>query len=99
MTYPIEGGTITNPLCFKGSMISSKYSKICSSISGFICNEIFSWFTGLINESNCGYRITYYDFERSSIELSCLYTKALNWRYTKLNLSFLIILKLFSFFN
>ena len=102
VTCPTEGGIVTNPPGYKGSIICPKYSEICSSNDGLICNEMFSCFTELANKNNYNYRTNYYDYEGSSIDLSDDYidTITLNGSFiAKFNLALLVILGLFLFFN
>ena len=66
ITCPTDGGNISNILNYKGTIECPKYSDICSSFSdnnSFVCNEMFSCFTGLANLSNYSYEKTYYDYE------------------------------------
>jgi len=63
VTCPTEGGIVTNPPGYKGSIICPKYSEICSSNDGLICNEMFSCFTELANKNNYNYKTNYYDYE------------------------------------
>jgi len=51
------------PPSFKGDIICPKYSEICSSNDGLICNEMFSCFNELANKNNYNYKTTYYDYE------------------------------------
>ena len=58
------------PSGFKGSIICPKYSEICSSNDGLICNEMFSCFTELANKNNYNYKTTYYDYEGAAADNS-----------------------------
>ena len=66
ITCPTEGGTVNSPSGFKGSIECPKYSEICSSNKGLICNEMFSCFTKMANKDNYNYETSYNDYNSSN---------------------------------
>ena len=64
---PTEGGTVSAPSGFTGSIVCPKYSDICLS-DGSVCNEMFSCFTNLATHDNYNYQVTYGDYEGEALE-------------------------------
>lgn len=64
---PTDGGTISAPSGFTGSIVCPKYSDICLS-DGSVCNEMFSCFTNLATHDNYNYQVTYGDYEGEALE-------------------------------
>ena len=66
VTCPTEGGTVNSPSGFKGSIECPKYSEMCASNDGIICNEMFDCFTKLANKGNYNYETSYHDYSSST---------------------------------
>jgi leishmanolysin len=66
VTCPTEGGTVNSPSGFKGSIECPKYSEMCASNDGIICNEMFDCFTKLANKGNNNYETSYHDYSSST---------------------------------
>ena len=64
---PTDGGTVSAPSGFTGSIVCPKYSDICLS-DGSVCNEMFSCFTNLATHDNYNYQVTYGDYEGEALE-------------------------------
>jgi len=64
---PTDGGTVSAPSGFTGSIVCPKYSDICLS-DGSVCNEMFSCFTNLATHDNNNYQMTYGDYEGEALE-------------------------------
>ena len=64
---PTDGGTVSAPSGFTGSIVCPKYSDICLS-DGSVCNEMFSCFTNLATHDNYNYEVTYGDYEGEALE-------------------------------
>ena len=64
---PTEGGTVSAPSGFTGSIVCPKYSDICLS-DGSVCNEMFSCFTNLATHDNYNYQVTYGDYEGEALD-------------------------------
>ena len=64
---PTDGGTVSAPSGFTGSIVCPKYSDICLS-DGSVCNEMFSCFTNLATHDNYNYQVTYGDYEGKALE-------------------------------
>ena len=64
---PTDGGTVSAPSGFTGSIVCPKYSDICLS-DGSVCNEMFSCFTNLATRDNYNYQVTYGDYEGEALE-------------------------------
>ena len=67
---PNNGGILSEPSGFKGSIECPKFSEICSTNDGLICNEMFSCFTELAKRDNYSYETSYYDYEGPSSEIN-----------------------------
>ncbi len=64
---PTDGGTVSAPSGFTGSIVCPKYSDICLS-DGSVCNEMFSCFTNLATHDNYNYQVTYGDYEGEALD-------------------------------
>ena len=64
---PTDGGTVSAPSGFTGSIVCPKYNDICLS-DGSVCNEMFSCFTNLATHDNYNYQVTYGDYEGEALE-------------------------------
>ena len=103
ITCPNEGGILYNPSGFKGNIVCPKYNEICNS-DNVICNNIYDCFQELANKNKYNYKINYYDYSGSTVDLIDDYTDYIEsiiinkGKFPVFNLA-LFILGIFLFFN
>ena len=67
ITCPTEGGMLYPNSGVYGSIDCPKYSDICTSSDGFVCNEMFKCLSDLAEKDNYNSKVTYYDYDGPSI--------------------------------
>ena len=67
ITCPTEGGMLYPNSGVYGSIDCPKYSDICTSSDGFVCNEMFKCLSDLAEKDNYNSQVTYYDYDGPSI--------------------------------
>ena len=94
VTCPTNGGSISNPSGFKGTIECPAYTELCSSNNDPICNEMYDCFDELAEKDNYNYETTYDDAGEDDTILPVSRSESYN---IKMNLSlFILILLLFT---
>ena len=70
ITCPTNGGILSDPPGFKGSIECPKYDDICSSNNSLICNDIYSCLKESADKDNYNYGVSYVDYEGYEAEIN-----------------------------
>jgi hypothetical protein len=96
---PTDGGTVSAPSGFTGSIVCPKYSDICLS-DGSVCNEMFSCFTNLATHDNYNYQVTYGDYEGEALDDDNISPVRTNFSYNiKVNFALFMAICLLIYLN